>query len=338
MGDRHFGHSISMFFLRLTPIDMPDIEQLHTEYASRRRRTALAATLSGALFLLSAISIGMFVTSLNGADTTTGTLIPSRRTTTFLSALEMPVDTLYTQGDQILEIRLDRQMLFRRWRNGRIDSFRISTGNPALNKGIETRPGLYLIQNKIEWLYSLQFDSTKVFNWLGFNFGVGFHSLEGTRYYRNLGVRPSSHGCVRMSAEDAHLLFTQVPLGTPVFVHKQNSARIPAFLPPGVAIDTNSFSTREVVTLYEQRLRDLYRGRRLLRSYANVPLMKRHIGHAGVPIGDTAFVPSRQRAPSPSYAFVTMPPIRPPRLPRLPRWTGTKPSEEKESIERNILP
>ena len=318
---------------------MPDIELLHKEYQSRRRVARYAAAASLLLFLFSILSMwGIFA-----ARPETGVAAERRDgrriTSTFLSAISIPQDTVYTLAGQILEIDLERQRLFLKWKDGRLDSFKVSTGNPNLAKGIETRTGIFLVQNKIEWLYSLQFDSTKVFNWLGFNFGIGFHSLEGTRYYGNLGLRPSSHGCVRLRTEDAKQLFSVVPVGTPVFVHKRSYARIPAFIPDDVAFDSASYSTREMLTIYDQRLRDLYRGRRLMRTYPVIPLMKKHIGHSGVPVGIGELVPDRQHVPSPSYAFIAMPPLQPaPPVRRLPRWRSRPQEVETNSVAPAILP
>ena len=318
---------------------MPDIELLHKEYESRRRSGRLAAWISGLLVLAVGYSFAGFLPGNETAEDGSHQAPSPGILSTFLSAISIPKDTLYTVQDQILEIDLDRQTLYRRYRDNRCDSFKVSTGNPSLNKGIETRTGIFLIQNKIEWLYSLQFDSTKVFNWMGFNFGIGFHSLEGTRYYWNLGKRASSHGCVRLSTEDAKLLFSTVPLGTPVFVHKGSFARVAAFCPSDLDIDSASFSMREVRSFYVQRLEDLYRGRRLLRNHPNIPLMKKYVGHSGVPIGYAESVPKRQRVPSPSYEFCSLPPLYPfPREHRLPRWNNTHQAREKETFEQNILP
>jgi len=60
--------------------------------------------------------------------------------------------------------------------------------------------------------------------------GVGFHSLNGTGYYGNLG-KYISHGCIRMKHEDAKKLFKDCPLGTLVLATKGYSSRIVAFAP-----------------------------------------------------------------------------------------------------------
>lgn len=54
-----------------------------------------------------------------------------------------------------------------------------------------------------------------------FKGGVGFHGIprRGTRALATpLGVRPVSHGCVRMADADAEWMFVNLPNGTPVNV------------------------------------------------------------------------------------------------------------------------
>ena len=55
------------------------------------------------------------------------------------------MDTVYTDKDCWLELRIDRQMLYQHWRNGQTESYPISSGNKSLEKGIESRPGLFAI-------------------------------------------------------------------------------------------------------------------------------------------------------------------------------------------------
>ena len=64
-----------------------------------------------------------------------------------------------------------------------------------------------------------------------FNQGIGFHSIDGTGYYAHLGVRPSSHGCIRMKHDDAETLFRDSPMGTLVLATNGYSARTIAFAP-----------------------------------------------------------------------------------------------------------
>jgi len=226
-----------------------------------------------------------------------------------------------------------------RWKNGAVDTIKISTGTARLTKGIETRQGIFVIQNKIPWLYSLQFDSTKVYNWLGFNWGIGFHSLGGRGYYRHLGVRPSSHGCIRVGRNDAERLFHEVGLGTLVYVHKGASARVASFLPEGMIIDTTSYSSSEVASLYSKRLQSLYDGTRLSKQFSTVLLRKGNTGHSGLPIGDFAKVPLQQKIPSLTRMSVFAA-VRTTKnqIPPVPRWEPVDQSATDSNVEGVILP
>jgi hypothetical protein len=62
--------------------------------------------------------------------------------------------------------------------------------------------------------------------WMPFDGGIGLHSLEGTKYYPFLGYQPSSHGCVRLSNESGEQIYDATPVGTVVFVHDGNPARV----------------------------------------------------------------------------------------------------------------
>lgn len=276
---------------------MPDRELQHLIYSRRRRNNRLAA--GAVVFLVGIFGFAGFDSSNAPAD---GDGRPAARQS-FLARIRPMKDTLYTNMPSYLELRLDRQRLYRRWRNGSVDTFNVSSGTPRLAKGIETRPGVFLVQSRISWLYSLQFDSTKVFNWLGFNWGIGFHSLEGRGYYRHLGVRPSSHGCVRLAEVDAKKLFETVELGTPVYVHDGSAARIVSFLPDDVPFDTTGMSRRQVLAMYDNRLTDLVRGNRIAHQYPSVPLVLKYVGNTGLPVGSADAVPARQTIPAPLKQF-----------------------------------
>lgn len=142
-------------------------------------------------------------------------------------------DTVYTDRNLWLELRIDKQMLYVHYRDGHTKTYPVSSGNKQLNKGIESRPGLFAIFYKEVLHLSSQFDDAKMFNYMPFNMGIGFHSLAGTGYYGNLGVRPSSHGCIRMRADDVKALFKECDIGTLVLAHRGATARVVAFAPEG---------------------------------------------------------------------------------------------------------
>jgi hypothetical protein len=145
----------------------------------------------------------------------------------------LPVrDTVYTLAESFLELDLSRQRLILHRRTGEQRSFKVSSGAPWVRDGMETPTGLYTIQTKATQAISRQFDSTVMLWWMGFSGNIGFHALEGWGYYRHLGERASSHGCVRLSREDAQELYRLLPRGTPVLVYKEPPARVLAFLEP----------------------------------------------------------------------------------------------------------
>ena len=107
---------------------------------------------------------------------------------------------------------------------------------------METNTGLFAIQWKARKQYSVQFDSTVMLNWMGFNNGIGFHALLGKSYYKYLGNKNVSHGCIRVSREDAEIIYTKVEKGTPVLVHKGNNAIQIAFTSEGESYNQYSYS------------------------------------------------------------------------------------------------
>ncbi|NOY06693.1 MAG: L,D-transpeptidase [Chlorobi bacterium] len=265
--------------------------------------------------------------------------VDSSVTSTFLSYTGFMLDTLYTLMPSFLEVNLDSQKVYQHFRDGSVRAFKVSTGTKRLEKGLDTREGIFVVQTKIEWLYSLQFDSTKVFNWLGFNYGIGFHSLLGWGYYRYLGKRPSSHGCIRMRRDDAEELYKSVEIGTPVMVHKNNYARVIAFLTDSSIADPGEYTPQEAGAMYHRQLQALYNGRKLLDHFPIIPLSTRTITHDGIPLGDRERVPPKQKLPQITNIFTTAPaertstytPLPPPPLAKADMLL-------KSSVEEKILP
>jgi hypothetical protein len=137
-------------------------------------------------------------------------------------------DTLYLLDTTYLEVQLDRQMILQHFRSGRVDTYTCSTGDPRIKDGIATRPGIFTVQSKAKKTLSQEFQVYLNY-WMGFDGGIGFHGLDSRSYYRHLGRRPSSHGCVRISNETGAKLFGNVRNGTPVYVHAGSPARVIAF-------------------------------------------------------------------------------------------------------------
>lgn len=318
---------------------MPDIDEIHLIYREKVGMRIISYGLASMILLLFGFGgIGL----LNGglAKSSAGVEQPATTvSTTFLSRIGMMMDTVYTHMPSYFEVHLDSQMMYLHHRDGTVRSIKVSTGTPRLKDGIETRTGIFLIQNKIRMLYSIQFDSTKVFNWLGFNWGIGFHSLEGRRYYWNLGRRRSSHGCIRLSTEDAEYLFETIEVGTPVIVHKGATARVISFLTDSTIIDTTSYTRDEVAAIYENRLTDLYLGNRLIRKYPNILLERKYIGHSGITIGEIEKVPERQRIPNFADIFSVSAQATTRVLePKVKRMEGVTTPVDKERVEQVILP
>jgi hypothetical protein len=137
-------------------------------------------------------------------------------------------DTLLVLDSTFLEVRLDEQMIYQHFRSGRVARYSCSTGDPRIDDGIATREGIYSIQWKAKKHMSQQFQVYLNY-WMPFDGGIGFHGLEGRSYYRYLGRRASSHGCVRIANETGAKIFPTAPRGTVVWVHSGSPARIVRF-------------------------------------------------------------------------------------------------------------
>ena len=179
----------------------------------------------------------------------------------------MPVqDTIWVLGNAFLMVDLEGQHMHLHQRGvDTLISIPISSGNPRIHDGMETPTGIYSVQSKSPLAISRQYDNAKMFHWIGFNYNIGAHGLEGSGYYRHLGTRPSSHGCLRVGREDIERLFPLVRHGTPVMVHRSRPARAFAFVDSaafhaGAAVRLESRS-KPMTKYMQQRLERLYSGR-----------------------------------------------------------------------------
>ncbi len=183
-------------------------------------------------------------------------------------------DTIYVLGDEYIEICLKTQTAKLVQRNGNSFEYKISTGNPFISQGIETTTGVFTVQSKSPKAISKQFNNAELFWWVGFNGNIGFHGLAGNSYYHHLGVRSSSHGCVRISREDGKDLYEKVRVGTPVIVYKYEPARIFAFAdfddyarsPSAILLDDDASIRR----FLSNRLDNLYQGKAHTRNKTRV--------------------------------------------------------------------
>ncbi len=197
-------------------------------------------------------------------------------------------DTLYTLSDFIIEVFLPEQKVILHFRNGQTLEFKCSTGDARLEKGVETPEGIFVIKNKARKVYSAQFDSTLMINWMGFNFNIGFHALQGNSYYRHLGKRVSSHGCIRLSREDMEYLYEKIPVGTPVFIHSGKSARVIAFADKNVKY--KFFSSKELNSVLKNNLKNLYAGLYLSKRIP-VVISNKNLSHHGLELGNEDLIP-----------------------------------------------
>lgn len=207
-------------------------------------------------------------------------------------------DTVYTDKDCWLELRIDQQMLYQHWRNGSIVKYPVSSGN---NKGgdpeaLESRPGLFAIFIKEEHHQSSQFASANMYHFMPFNQGIGFHSIDGTGYYAHLGVRPSSHGCIRMRHEDAKKLYGDCELGTLVLATKGVSARAIAFSPEGFE-NKREYTKDEYKKMLAGNLFNLMNKRYYLEEREKFVIDPKIIPVSGIYISYDVEVPKKQLMP-----------------------------------------
>lgn len=137
-------------------------------------------------------------------------------------------DTLYLLDTTYVEVRLDEQAIYQYFRSGRVDRYTCSTGDSRIKDGIATRQGIFTIGGRSKRTLSQQFQVYLNY-WMQFDGGIGFHGLDSRSYYRHLGRRPSSHGCVRISNETGNKLFANVRSGMVVYVHSGTPARVLKF-------------------------------------------------------------------------------------------------------------
>lgn len=122
-------------------------------------------------------------------------------------------------------------MVYQHFQDGTTKKFPCSTGNRALKDGIATREGIFTVQWMSKRYMSQRFE-TWLNYWMPFDGGIGFHGLDGRSYYKYLGRRPSSHGCVRISNETGRELYKETYTGTIVYVHNGSPARLLTFATP----------------------------------------------------------------------------------------------------------
>lgn len=202
-------------------------------------------------------------------------------------------DTIYTLHPYFIEVNLKTQIGYLHSKHDSVIVFGVSTGTRRVKDGINTKEGLFSIQYKNLRIPSVQFDSTMMLYWMGFNWGIGFHALYGNSYYKYLGEKPSSHGCVRISREDAKEIYSKIEIGTPVIVHSGNNVVQIAFADSS---DENLkyYSFRELNQILPKRYNQFYNGKYFETYREKLLIDKYNVDHAGLPIGDNSRISKRQ--------------------------------------------
>ena len=124
-------------------------------------------------------------------------------------------------------ICLGDQHLYR-FEDGRIiSSHPVSSGVP----GHRTPTGDYGVYNQTVRAWSNKYECTML-HWMALTPDgmYGMHALKGTSYLRKLG-RVASHGCVRLSHDDAELIYGWVEIGMPVTIVAEFDPE-PYLMPP----------------------------------------------------------------------------------------------------------
>jgi hypothetical protein len=92
------------------------------------------------------------------------------------------------------------------------------------------------------------------------------------------------------------MLYTVLDRGTPIILHKGNSALTVAFADENESYETPALSELRQ-TIFE-RFNVLYNAEYFLTSRSNILLDETNISAAGLPIGNTDLIPARQALPS----------------------------------------
>ncbi|MBL7987508.1 MAG: L,D-transpeptidase [Chlorobi bacterium] len=295
-------------------------------------------SMRGAVWMFGALILSGFLfaglsSSSDSPDTSTaaapGNGLAPKHSGIRLSGLVMAharyLDTLYTTDSAYLEINLRKQQVQLHRRNGSVASFPVSTGNPNISEGMATPAGVFTVQNKTPMAISKQFNDAKLHWWIGIQGGVGFHGLDGNGYYWNLGVRPSSHGCVRMAREDIAQLYKMVRPGMLIIVHNGSPGRIVEFCAPG---DTAGATVIDSANVYSRNL-GVKRLRSILESRAWVDPQPRIVHLAGqrlrwgLPMVESTAIPKQN---IPGYQFRSADLLQPPKgagKDRTLQWAAT---------------
>jgi hypothetical protein len=254
--------------------------------------------IGGLLVVLAGGSDGSIVTAAeHDTDDSTAKhsgLAPSRLV---LSHLKLR-DTVYTTDSVYLEVNLTKQNVTVHRRSGESRTFLVSSGNPYIREGMSTPMGVFTVQNMTPMALSRQFNNARLHHWIGVQGGVGFHGLDGSGYYGYLGVRPSSHGCLRMAREAIKDMYRLVHPGALIMVHGGDPARVVAFCDVRDTIGAELIDSASVFNraLGKERLQRLMDGRAWLEPAPRLVHLANQRLRWGMEIGKGSKIP-RQKLP-----------------------------------------
>ncbi|MBD3411432.1 MAG: L,D-transpeptidase family protein, partial [Ignavibacteriales bacterium] len=202
-------------------------------------------------------------------------------------------DTLFTAKNAFVVIDIAEQMAYLHRRDQPTLPLKVSTGTPYIVDGMHTQEGVFVIQSKYEEWYSIQFDSARMTHFMPFNWGIGFHGLGSSSYYKYLGKRPSSHGCVRVARDDVKEMFEAMDIGAPVLVHEgMNNSVVVAFGDPSE--ETPGYSADELRSIIVKRMELIRQGKYYTECRERLYIDETNIDNVGLPIGDIKRVSVRQ--------------------------------------------
>jgi len=211
-------------------------------------------------------------------------------------------DTVYTKLDSWLELRIDQQMLYQHWRDGRIYRYPVSTGNKYLSRSTDSKPGLFVIFYKNAHHMSSQYNNADMYHFMPFNQGIGFHSMNGTGYYAALGKMPSSHGCIRMRHDDVRKIFNDSPIGTIVLAHNGYTARTVGFAPEDFE-DTVQYTKEEIKYRLAKNLHNILTGNYYTKERYYIVLDPKIVPSSGIYISYNKKIPPKQNLPRTKYTL-----------------------------------
>lgn len=122
-----------------------------------------------------------------------------------------------------IDVNLSEQKMYAYENDALVYEFVISSGKPRT----PTPEGEFYINNKIELAYSRVY-RLYMPNWQAFiGSKYGIHGLPFTKRGKRItwieGINhlgfPVSHGCIRLSWEDAATLYSWTEIGTPIYIH-----------------------------------------------------------------------------------------------------------------------